>query len=229
MKPSLLRIDFHTHTNFSKDSLTRPERLVKASRRKQIDRLVVADHNTIAGALVAQRLDSQRVIVGEEIMTTRGEILAAYLTEEVPPGLSPKETIKRLRDQGAFISVAHPFDTLRKGQWALGDLLEIAPLVDAIEVFNARCIRLGSNREAALFALEHNLPGTAGSDAHAAFELGSTFMLLPQFEGPDELRAVIGQAKIQARLSPWWVHFASRYASSQKGWGRRLDNVVRPP
>ncbi|MDP3185009.1 MAG: PHP domain-containing protein, partial [Anaerolineales bacterium] len=113
MKPSLLRIDFHTHTNFSKDSLTRPERLVKASRRKQIDRLVVADHNTIAGALVAQRLDSQRVIVGEEIMTTRGEILAAYLTEEVPPGLSPKETIKRLRDQGAFISVAHPFDTLR--------------------------------------------------------------------------------------------------------------------
>lgn len=229
MKPSLLRIDFHTHTNFSKDSLTRPERLVKASRRKKIDRLVVADHNTIAGALEAQKLDPERIILGEEIMTTRGEILAAYVTAEVPPGLSPKETIERLRNQGAFISVSHPFDTLRKGHWALGDLLEIAPLVDAIEVFNARCIRSGSNRQAAQYALEHNLPGTAGSDAHAAFELGSALMLLPQYEGPDELRAVIGQAKIQARLSPWWVHFASRYASSHKCWRRYLDNVVRPP
>ena len=229
MKPSLLRIDFHTHTNFSKDSLTRPESLVQACRRKGIDRLVVADHNTIAGALQAQTPDPERIIVGEEIMTTGGEILAAYVTTEVPPGLSPKETIKRLRDQGAFISVSHPFDTLRKGQWALEDLLEIAPLVDAIEVFNARCIRPGSNREAALFALEHNLPGTAGSDAHAAFELGTTFMILPQFEAADELRAIIGQAKIQARLSPWWVHFVSRYASSHKRWGRCLDNVVRPP
>lgn len=229
MKPSLLRVDFHVHTNFSKDSLTRPERLVQACRRKGIDRLVVADHNTIAGALEAQALDPERIIVGEEIMTTGGEILAAYVTTEVPPGLSAQETIERLRDQGAFISVSHPFDTLRKGQWAREDLLEIALLVDAIEVFNARCMRTGSNRQAAQFALEHNLPGTAGSDAHAAFELGSTFMILPQFEGPDELRAVIGQAKIQARLSPWWVHFVSRYASSHKRWGRCLDNVVRPP
>ncbi|MDI6768302.1 MAG: PHP domain-containing protein [Anaerolineales bacterium] len=229
MKPSLLRIDFHTHTNFSKDSLTRPERLVKASLRKQIDRLVVADHNTIAGALQAQALDPERIILGEEIMTTGGEILAAYVTTEVPPCLSPTETIERLREQGAFISVSHPFDTLRKGHWALKDLLEIAPLVDAIEVFNARCMRPGSNRKAAQYALEHDLPGTAGSDAHAVFELGTALMLLPQFEGPDELRAVIRQSKIQARLSPWWVHFASRYASYHKGLGRRLDNVVRLP
>ncbi|MBU4225638.1 MAG: Flp pilus assembly complex ATPase component TadA, partial [Chloroflexi bacterium] len=65
MKPSLLRIDFHTHTNFSKDSLTSPEKLVRASRRKQIDRLVVADHNTIAGALHTQALAPERIIVGE--------------------------------------------------------------------------------------------------------------------------------------------------------------------
>jgi hypothetical protein len=33
--------------------------------------------------------------------------------EEVPPGLTPHEAIRRLRDQGAFISVSHPFDTTR--------------------------------------------------------------------------------------------------------------------
>lgn len=190
---------------------------------------MVTDHNTVAGAREAQELDPELIILGEEIMTTRGEILAAYVTEDVPPGLSPKETIKRLRGQGAFISVSHPFDALRSGHWTLEDLLEIAPLVDAIEVFNARCMWPGSNRKAAQFAQEYNLPGTAGSDAHAALELGSALMLLPQFDGSDELRAVIGGAKIQARLSPWWVHFASRYASSHKRMGHCWDDVVRPP
>ena len=33
-----------------------------------------------------------------------------------------QETIEILREQGAFISVAHPFDQLRKGHWALPDL-----------------------------------------------------------------------------------------------------------
>jgi hypothetical protein len=218
--PTFLLLDFHVHASNSKDSLTSPEQLMDASRRKGLDRLVITDHNTIAGALVAQRLDSQRVIVGEEIMTTRGEILAAYVTEEVPPGLSPQETIRRLRNQGAFISVSHPFDAWRSGHWELDDLLEIVPWVDAIEVFNARCMQPGSNRRAMEFARKHNLPGTAGSDAHAAFELGRATVFLPQFEGADELRAVIRQGRIEGRLSPPWVHFASRYASLYKNLSR---------
>ena len=211
----LWKIDFHTHTSFSKDSLTLPENLVRTCRRG-LDRVVITDHNTIAGALAAHALDPELVIIGEEIMTTRGEILAAYMTEEVPPGLSPRETIKRLRDQGAFISVAHPFDAWRSGHWELVDLLEIVPLVDAIEVFNARCMRPGANRRAMEFIREHNLPGTAGSDAHAAFEVGRACLALPQFDSPDELRAVIRQGRIQGRLSPFWVHFVSRYASLYK-------------
>ena len=103
-------VEFHCHTNFSKDSLTEPVDLVKAARRKGIDRLVITDHNSIGGARAAQALDPELVIVGEEILTTRGEILAAFVKEEIPARLSPQETIKRLKDQGAFISVSHPFD-----------------------------------------------------------------------------------------------------------------------
>jgi predicted metal-dependent phosphoesterase TrpH len=210
----LLRVDFHAHTSASKDSLASPARLLAASRA--LSRLVVTDHNTIAGAVAAQRLDPERIIIGEEIMTTHGELLAAYVTEDVPPGLSPQETIRRLRGQGAFISVAHPFDTLRRGHWELADLLEIIPFVDAIEVFNARCMKPDANRLAAEFAREHNLPGTAGSDAHTAPEVGRACVVLPQFEGPDELRAVIRQGQVVGRMSPFWVHFASRYASLVK-------------
>src|SRR5689334_20598456 len=100
--PINLRVEFHSHTLASKDSLTPPADLIDAARRKGIDRLIITDHNTIAGARAAQVLDSELVIVGEEIMTTRGEILAAYVIEEVPPHLSPAETILRLKDQGAF-------------------------------------------------------------------------------------------------------------------------------
>ncbi len=135
----MLRVEFHCHTLYSKDSLTSPKRLVKICRRKGIDRVVVTDHNSIAGARAAQALDPELVIVGEEILTTRGEILAAYVMEEVPAGLSPPETNHILKEQGAFISVSHPFDIYRGGHWDEADLLEILPDVDAIEVFNSRC------------------------------------------------------------------------------------------
>jgi len=214
--PNRLTLEFHCHTIASKDSLTRPIDLVAAARRKRIDRVVVTDHNSIAGAREAQALDPELIIVGEEIMTAKGEILAAFVQEEIPAGLSPLETITRLKEQGAFISVSHPFDELRAGGWKEADLLEIIPLVDAIEVYNSRCMLPRFNRQAEVFARRHNLAGTVGSDAHAAFELGRSLLLLDQFEGADGLRKVIREAKFRVRWSPWWFHFVSRYASMKK-------------
>jgi hypothetical protein len=211
-----LQVEFHCHTQFSKDSLTRPEALIRAGRRARLDRIVVTDHNTIAGARAAQALDPDFVIVGEEIMTTKGEILAAYVTDEIPRGLSPVETIRRLREQGAFISVSHPFDAWRNGAWKEADLLEIAPLVDAIEVFNARCLRAGENQAALDFARKHGLAGTAGSDGHHPSETGAARLILPDFAGPDELRRVISRGEVRGRLSPFWVHFLSSYARWKK-------------
>jgi predicted metal-dependent phosphoesterase TrpH len=213
---AMLRMEFHCHTYHSADSLARPEALLAACRKKGVDRLVITDHNSIAGALETRRLDPERFIVGEEIMTEFGELLAAFVKEELPRGLPALEAIRRLREQGAFISVSHPFDSARHGAWALDDLLAIAPLVDAIEVFNARCMVKDANRLAEAFAREHDLPGTAGSDAHAPFEVGRACLLLPPFEGPDGLRAVIRQGKVSGRLSSPWVHAVSRYARFRK-------------
>jgi len=212
-----LKVEFHCHTQYSKDSLTSPERLIKACRHKDIDRVVITDHNTIAGARAAQELDPELVIVGEEIKTTRGEILAAYVQEEVPAGLSPKETIRILKEQGAFISVSHPFDIYRGGHWEEDDLLEILPDVDAIEVFNSRCWSPEFNRQAQAFAEAHDIPGTVGSDAHGTIELGRAVLLLEQFQGPDELRAIIRGGIPQVRWSWPWVHLISRYAVIRKG------------
>lgn len=189
--------------------------------------MVVTDHNTVLGARAAQALDPERVILGEEIMTARGELLAAFVTEEIPPLLSPQETIVRLRAQNAFISVSHPFDKWREGGWKEADLLEIIPLVDAIEVYNSRCMNPTFNRRAFEFAREHRLAGTVGSDAHAPFELGRSVLLLEPFEGPDEMRRVIRNAKFETRWSPPWFHLASRYASLRKRIKFGLDTSKR--
>jgi predicted metal-dependent phosphoesterase TrpH len=212
----MITLEFHCHTHASKDSLTRPADLISAARRKGIERVVITDHNSIAGAREAQAIDPELIIVGEEIMTTKGEILAAFVQEEIPARLSPQETIARLKEQGAFISVSHPFDKLRQGGWREPDLLEILPLVDAIEVYNSRCMFQRFNSLAREFAEKHNVAGTVGSDAHAAFEVGRSLLLVDQFEGAEGLRKVIRGAKFRVRWSPWWFHFVSRYASTKK-------------
>ncbi|MCJ7700087.1 MAG: PHP domain-containing protein [Anaerolineales bacterium] len=212
-KRATLRTDFHTHTIYSRDSLTTPARLIAAARRKGIDRVVVSDHNNIQGALRAKELDPERIIVGEEIKTSAGEILAVYVRQEIPPGLTPKETIARLKDQGAFISISHPFDRTRKGAWRTADLLAILADIDAIETFNARCLWPRPNWQAEAFARTHQLPGTHGSDAHATFEIGRGSLLVPYYEDAASLRLSIQKAvSPRLTLSAPWVHLTSRYA-----------------
>ena len=214
-----LRTEFHCHTIFSKDSLVRPQAIVRAARNKGLDRLIITDHNSTAGALEARELDPELVIVGEEIMTTQGELLAAYVREEVPAWLEPRDAIQRLRAQGAFISVSHPFDLMRGGHWELAALLEIAPLVDAIETFNSRCWDMHPNLLAREFAQAHNLAGTVGSDAHTTREVGRSYLSLDEFSSADGLQQVIHTARETVQLSSPFIHLSSRFASTMKNLG----------
>jgi len=209
-------VELHCHTIYSKDSLTTPQQMLDACQRKGIDRIAITDHNSIEGALRAEKLDPDRVIVGEEIYTTHGELLAFFVNELVPGGLSPLETITRLRDQDAFISVSHPFDQHRGGHWEEKDLIDILPHIDAIETFNSRCTFPRYNTEAQYFAKSHQLLGTVGSDAHAVVELGRATLTIPEFNDAASFKENLKQAIQNCTLSPPWVHFYSRYAVWQK-------------
>jgi predicted metal-dependent phosphoesterase TrpH len=131
-----------------------------------------------------------------------------------------------LKEQNAFISISHPFDRYRKGGWQLEALLKILPYIDAIETFNARCIRPKFNWQAEKFAQKYKLPGTHGSDAHTAFEIGRGTLLVPQFEDSSSLRVSLKNAvSPRLTLSAPWVHLTSRYAS----WIKKLvPNLARP-
>lgn len=225
---NLLRVEFHCHTIYSPDSLNEIDDLLRMCEERGIDRVVITDHNTIAGAVAAKQLDPKRVIVGEEIRTTQGELLAAFVQERIPRGLSPFEAIARLREQNAFISVSHPFDR-RGGFWDRDVLVEIAPLVDAFEVFNARCLPRGLNVKAQDFAEKHRVAGTVGSDAHALLEVGRATMLLPYFDDAAGLRDVIGQAQFETQNSGIGVRFLSRYAVMRKHYLENEHEFLKSP
>jgi len=214
----LWNVDLHSHTLWSKDCLSKFETIIPLCQKRNIHRIAITDHNTAEGALAMQKLAPDLVIVGEEIMTTEGEILAYFVKESIPAGLTPNETLRRLREQEAVISVSHPFDRLRKGAWGEEALTRIIDQVDAIEIFNARCLYSEDNQQALDYAQKHNLRGTAGSDAHSSPEYGRAMTQLQPFNNAQEFRQSLQSAAYIKRLSAAYVHGLSTAAK----WSKKL-------
>ncbi len=212
----MIKTEFHCHTTYSKDSTVKIQDLVIACENKGIQKLVVTDHNTISGALQAQKLDSHHFIVGEEIMTQQGELLGIFVKEEIPAGFSALKTVELLRSQGAFISVSHPMDVFRSGHWEINDLFSIVSYIDAIEIFNSRCLLPQFNTRAREFSQRYKLLGTVGSDVHSIVEVGKATLTLPDFDEAPSLKHALTMAQPHVHLSGQWVHFYSRYSFWRK-------------
>jgi predicted metal-dependent phosphoesterase TrpH len=211
-----MRADLHVHTCYSPDSITSLEDVIETARRRGLDKIAVTDHNRLEGALRLREIAPELVIVGEEIRTTEGELLCFFLEEEVPRGLSPEETIARVRDQGGVVGISHPMDQMRREAMGQRALTRIRDQLDCVEVFNARCLLSVDNRRVAAWAAELGLPGTAGSDAHHAIEIGRAYVEMPPFTGGDEFLRKLALGRVRGRLSPLWVHFFSTWAKIRR-------------
>ncbi len=216
-----LRVELHVHTIGSHDSLMKPQKILDRCDRLGIDRIAVTDHDVISVALEMKALAPHRVIVGEEIQTSQGEIIGYFLTELIPGGLDPMETIQRLRAQGAVINIPHPFDALRTPNFTRAQIEEIAPHVDALETFNARCITNVPNEKAKTFAQANGLLETVGSDAHSLLELGKANLLMQDFWDPETFLTALKDAKQITKKSSPLVHFSSRFAKFYKKLDQR--------
>ena len=172
-------IDLHCHTSASFDCLADPADVVRAAGARGLTHLVVTDHDRIDGALDAQRRAPAglTVIVGEEVKTADGDLICAFLTEAIPPGLSAQETAAAAHEQGGLVGIPHPFDTHRGSLVKSARLEALVPFVDWIEVHNARVVGHG-NEDAAAFAKEHSLAGVAVSDAHSVLEVAVAYTAL---------------------------------------------------
>jgi predicted metal-dependent phosphoesterase TrpH len=214
-----MKIDLHTHTFRSKDSLMRYERIIEAVPRAGLDGIAVTDHNELRGALELAQLAPFTVIPSEEIKTSRGEIIGFFLQEWIPPGLSPLETVERIHEQGGIAYVPHPFDEVRGSRLQRDALLEVTPHIDVLEVFNARNALPAYNARALEYARENRLLGGAGSDAHTYAEYGRAHIDIPPFEGPREFLESMRQGTWHGRLSMPLVHVRTRLDRTRKVLG----------
>jgi len=170
-------VDLHCHTGASFDSLARPEAVAQAAATRGLTHLAITDHNRIDGALRARDAAPAglTVIVGEELRTLDGDLIAVFLERPIPPGLPVREAIDAVREQGGLVGIPHPFDRLRGSLFRDLRMQVVAELVDWVEAHNARVIGSGGNERAAALAREMGLPGVGVSDAHSVMEVGVAY------------------------------------------------------
>jgi predicted metal-dependent phosphoesterase TrpH len=217
-------IDLHCHTSASFDCLARPDDVVRAAADRGLSHLVVTDHDRIDGALAAREAapSGLTVIVGEEIKTADGDLIAAFLETAVAPGMSAAESVAAVRAQGGLVGIPHPFDRLRGSMRTDERMSAIAPLVDWIEVHNARLVG-GGNERAAGFAREHEIAGVAVSDAHSVMEVGVAYTALDGDPStPAGLLAALPSAELVAGRASYAVRLWTPIA---KAVNRMRGNV----
>jgi len=221
-------IDLHCHTSASFDSTATLGAVLRAAASRGLTHLAVTDHDRIDAALRARDAapDGLTVIVGEEVKTVDGDLIAVFLERLVPPGLSAVETIAAIREQGGLVGVPHPFDRLRGyGHKSGADLADIADKVDWIEAYNARVIGSGANEKAAIFAKERGLPGVCGSDSHTVMEVGVAYNAVTGDPStPAGLLAALASVDMQPHRASYYVRAwtpLAKIIQSARGNGRR--------
>lgn len=188
------------------DCRMEPEDIIKRSMELGLTCINISDHDAVEGAQVAQKLAPFKVIVSEEVLTHSGEVMGMFLKERIASGISLDQAIEAIKAQGGLVAIPHPFDPLRGLRVSAEEFERLVPRIDIIEVFNARCPFGHAATKARDFAQKHNLPGTAGSDAHTLDEIGNVFVELPDFDTPAEFLKSLGQAKIEGKRASPFVH-----------------------
>jgi predicted metal-dependent phosphoesterase TrpH len=182
----MYKVDLHTHSVASPDGGVTLDQYAQVLSNGKLDVIAITDHNTINFAVHAQKKLGDRIIVGEEIMTTMGEIIGLYLKESIRPGLSPLETVKQIKDQGGLVYIPHPFESVRKGLHP-SVMEELIDYLDIVEVCNGRAFLQNRSAQTVLWTKLNHVIGAASSDAHGVRGLGKTYTSIKQLPGQGDL------------------------------------------
>ena len=205
------KADLHIHTRVS-DGMASVSRVLEyVEHRTDLDVIAITDHEDAGGGLLARELAAKRgyrfeVIVGAEVTTLQGHLLALFI-EKTPASFRRVEsTLEMIHAQGGLAVVPHPLSWLTRSI-SKRTLDRIQPgegqRFDAIELANPSPAGLRTrDRAATLNANEWRLPATGGSDAHHLAHVGRGWT---QFAGSSaqHLREAIRSGTTEARMEPY--------------------------
>ena len=194
------RADLHIHTVASDGTATVEAILEHVERNTDLDVIALTDHERIDAALAARAMAADRglrveVIVGEEVTTLGGHLLALFIDRPIRPYRSLRATIAAVHERGGLAIPAHPlvpYPLCAQG-WVLRRLIaDRDPRVrpDGIEAFNPTTLGRPWHGRVVRFADEYGLAKVGNSDAHAAEAIGTGWT---SFSGAsaEDLRAAI--------------------------------------
>lgn len=208
-----MRIDLHTHTSpRSPCSNLDPTDLVREAARLRLDGICLTEHQVLWHPdEIAELAEDANVSIfrGNEFTTNQGDILVFGYEEDVKELLTIEELRDRVIDAGGFMIAAHPFRGFKT--FGIGQLQmtveqacsrAVFDYVDAIEVRNGK-LSDEENDMAARVAARVDLPGTAGSDAHALDEVGRWITQFEHsIENDQELVKELRAGRFTAVLEP---------------------------
>jgi predicted metal-dependent phosphoesterase TrpH len=200
MTARLGRADLHIHSLASDGTDGIAAILDHAERATELDVIAITDHERIDAALAARTMAREQglrieVVVGEEVTTLGGHLLALFIGERVRPLRTLRTTIAEIHEQGGLAIPAHPlvpYPLCAQG-WVIRRLLaDRDPRVrpDAIEAFNPTMFGRPWPGRVVRFAAEHDLATVGNSDAHEAAAVGTGWSTFPG-RTADDLRAAI--------------------------------------
>lgn len=233
------KADMHLHTLYSDGTASVRQLLDHVEHATDLDLIAITDHERIDGALRARELHagggySYGLVVGEEITTRRGHVLALFIEERIPALRPLSETLERIHDAGGIAVAAHPMAPLTPSV-GRGSLVgrhrspDARQRFDAIELMNPSAA--GRTRRAARERLnaEHlRLPAVGNSDAHVLEGVGTAWTWFPGATA-DDYRAAIAAGTTRPDGSFWsHGHNLDVYRRQLFAKARHLRHTLRP-
>jgi predicted metal-dependent phosphoesterase TrpH len=225
------RADLHMHSTYSDGIGTIQQILHHVEHNTDLDVIALTDHDVVEGALRARDLwakGSYRFdfIVGEEISTREGHMLALFIEKRIPPHLSMERSIDLVHEQGGLAIVAHPLNPIFRHS-CQRDVLDRIFVnndiwLDGIETWNASFCGIGANRLAMSANREvYGWPEVGNSDAHTLHAIGRG---CTWFEGStaQDVRATIESGESAPGGKLWRMHDFLRLAHFHINKRRRV-------
>lgn len=197
------RADLHIHTVASDGTADVAAILDHVADRGDIDVIAITDHERIDAAVAARAMARDRglpfeVVVGEEVTTLGGHLLALDIERPIRPYRSLRTTIADVHEAGGLAIPAHPlvpYPLCAQG-WVLRRLLDdpdTAVHPDALETFNPTALGRPWHDRVVRFADRHGLAAVGNSDAHALAAIGTAWTDFPGRTLADLRSAITGR------------------------------------